>query len=71
MEASKTKRGPARNPRRTDWLFFVKELGEKMVKFPRKYRDEIEVEYAVDVLQDFLTAAYELSCPTRTKRGGR
>ena len=45
-EASKTKRAPGRNPRRTDWPSFVKELGERMVKFPRKYGDETEVEYA-------------------------
>ena len=67
VAARKTKRGPERNPRRTDWSSYVNELGERMVKFPRKYGDEKEVEYAVDVLQDALTAAYELNCPTRTK----
>ena len=54
-----------RNPRKTDWVSFRKDLSAGLRGFPRRHGTGEEIELCVDHLQRALVDSYEKNCPER------
>ncbi|XP_018308359.1 uncharacterized protein [Mycetomoellerius zeteki] len=55
-----------RNPKRTDWDSYQRDLERNLMDFPRKHGTARELELCVDHLQRALIGSYEANCPART-----
>ena len=55
-----------RNPKRTDWDSFQKDLAIYLKDFPKRHGNAAEIELCVEHLQRALIDSYEKNCPLRT-----
>ncbi|XP_018365762.1 PREDICTED: uncharacterized protein LOC108762980 [Trachymyrmex cornetzi] len=60
-----------RNPKRTDWISYQRDLGINLRDFPKKYGTAEELELCVDYLQRALIGSYEANCPASTVTNNR
>ncbi|XP_018371515.1 PREDICTED: uncharacterized protein LOC108766612 [Trachymyrmex cornetzi] len=60
-----------RNPKRTDWVSYHRDLRINLRDFPKKYGTAEELELCVDYLQRALIGSYEANCPASTVTNNR
>ncbi|XP_018370874.1 PREDICTED: uncharacterized protein LOC108766209 [Trachymyrmex cornetzi] len=60
-----------RNPKRTDWVSYQRDLRINLRDFPKKYGTAEELELCVDYLQRALIGSYEENCPASTVTNNR
>ena len=56
-----------RNPRKTDWVTYIEELGTKLKLFPGRYSNQLELDHCGEVLKNNIVSAFENNCRLRTK----
>ena len=69
LESIEGKVSNNRNPRRTDWTLYNKNLDAKLSQVSTASRNPRELENAVGTLNKVIKEAYEESCPSKTHHG--
>jgi len=55
-----------RNPKKTNWSSFQKDLAISLKNFPKRHRSATKIELCVDYLRRALIDSYKKNCPIKT-----